>query len=309
MSREEKVAPRSSIGKGDRVRWRSSRVDMGIGTVERVRQLISVRWDGQHLAVEYDSDDLELYRAASRSDKAVECEHDPRCVHGDAHILRSTAESRDAGEVRTHAEFLDELYRLADVHLSMLGDAERAPFLISIGKLARPFTTGARPANPKTSGPGVLAPVHTTTPARGPEEAGAFSAKPTVTEDLVRERVERVLVQHDLAPRGTDAQLWRDLVAVIPWTETPEPDVRLLAVLAQRDRFRRLLGDVWGALGSQDGLVSRVRAAFDERPQGSDACVVLPGADACGCCIRGTSGCAIYHYAEDVMTDEKGTSR
>jgi hypothetical protein len=38
---------------------------------------------------------------------------------------------------KNHADFLDELFRLADVHLPMLGDAQRAPFLQSVSALTR----------------------------------------------------------------------------------------------------------------------------------------------------------------------------
>lgn len=53
---------------GDRVRWRSSRVDLGIGTVERIAHRPWVRWDGLGHSVEYNENDLELYRAAPELD-------------------------------------------------------------------------------------------------------------------------------------------------------------------------------------------------------------------------------------------------
>ncbi len=67
---EQRTDYPEGVRKGDRVEWRDPRVDLGRGNVERVRYLASVRWDGQHCAVEYDAADLALHWREGDSAKA-----------------------------------------------------------------------------------------------------------------------------------------------------------------------------------------------------------------------------------------------
>jgi hypothetical protein len=66
---------------------------------------------------------------------------DPSGAGCKASRFRSAPEDRpaEATPVPSHASFLDEVFRLADEHLPMLGDAQRAPFIHAISALTRPL--------------------------------------------------------------------------------------------------------------------------------------------------------------------------
>lgn len=67
-ARAEYLRPETApphLEEGDRVRWRSATVDMGIGTVKQVHRRVAVLWDGMGHSVDYAEEHLELYRAAT----------------------------------------------------------------------------------------------------------------------------------------------------------------------------------------------------------------------------------------------------
>lgn len=81
------------------------------------------------------------------------------------------------------------------------------------------------------------------------------------------------------------------------------------AIVDQRDRFRKLLGDAWVLLNSQSELAARLREALDEEPALLDATVLaLPGAALAAVNLRATTPAGRLALVTFLLspTDENG---